>query len=104
MGRLRVLFDPIDVPVHPRLQEWLALIRYIPAAVKEPILGVDKRFRLAHRWRVEISEYITQMLLRGRSADRTDGCPDNASRFALPTVLPIGTRSMIDGVLQNAWN
>src|SRR5690606_4026008 len=99
----RMLLHPIDELVHPALQELLAVrIRNAALRIEEPIADVQEDLGLAQRRHIQIAERVAQMLLRDRGADRADRATDDAGGLAIPGALAIGTRGMIERVLENA--
>lgn len=67
-----MFFDPGDVLIHPILQELAAALADVARIVKQSVLGLDKRFRLAQCRHVQISQDITQVLLRQSGTDGPD--------------------------------
>ena len=94
-----MLFNPGDVAVHPRLQEFFAARTDAAVVVEQVVLGLDKCFRLTQRRHIEIRQGIAQMLLRQGGSGRAERYAQHAGRFAGKRPLTVGARSIVYRVL-----
>ena len=72
--------------------------------VEQAFLGLHEGLGLADRRHVEVGEDVAQVLLRHGGADGADRDADHAGRLAGPGALAVGTRGVVDRVLQHAGN
>src|ERR687887_639594 len=94
--------DPADVAIHPTLQEFLRTrARNISALVKQSVRDLNENFRLRERGDVEVDEHVAQVLLCHRCARRADRGAEHPGWFSGPCILTIGSRCVIDGVLED---
>src|ERR1700754_971984 len=98
-----VLLHPGDEGVDEVLQEFARVV------VDDRAVGIDARwimlhedFGLAHGRHVEISEHVTQMLLRERAAHCTRRRSAHCARLAAPRAMTPRTRTPVDCVFQHA--
>src|SRR6185312_12459210 len=96
-------FHPIDIAVHPVLQEFPAVfIADVPILVKQSFFYMYKRFWLTQGRNVQVSQGVAQVLLRYGCANRANGSADHSPWFACPCILSIRTGSMIECILEHA--
>lgn len=88
--------------IHPALQKFPATFTDVADLVEQSFLRVDECLWLAKSWHIQVSENISQMLLRHCRADRADRRAQHAWGLARPRALPIRARGVIDRVLENA--
>src|SRR5690606_31492916 len=92
---------PVRVPVDPILQEVATRDTDAPILLEQSIGDLNERLGLAQRRHVEICERVPQVLLRDGGTDSADGCTEDARRFSRPRTVTVGSRGIVDGVLED---
>ena len=64
--------DPRCVAIHEVLQEGLARVSDVPFGIQESWRDLQEHFRLSQCRNVQVSEDITEVLLRHRGAEDAD--------------------------------
>src|SRR3546814_7785539 len=82
-----VPLHPVDIAVHPSLQEAPAVRPNASVGVEQAVLRLDEGFRLAERRHIEIGQDAAQLLLCDGGADGADRYPDHPRRLVLPGAL-----------------